>query len=322
MNGEVLCEVWRGRQVESVHLGIVAVVQNGRLVYSRGDVATPVFVRSSLKPFQAWTSLSTGAAEKFKLAPPEIALMCASHDGGPDPVRAAQSILSKIKLSEKFLLCGAHAPSNKESSTALLRSRRAPTSIYNNCSGKHAGMLAACKAAGWPVKDYVRPEHPLQKRNLETVARFTGVSERKIAIGIDGCSAPTFAIPLERFAIAWEAFFSPRANDAGRAIREAMLAHPNLIGNTCAKLIEAGHGQIVCKIGAEGVYGVALPEAGAGIAVKMLDGSSRPLVPLLVAVCKRLGLLRGKAKEAVAALADGVQRNWAGLVTGKLVPKA
>jgi L-asparaginase II len=321
MQGEVLCEVWRGKQVESIHYGMIAVVQNGRLVYSKGDIQSPVYVRSALKPLQAWTALSTGMAEKFGFGPAEIAITCASHEASREQVAAVQSILSKIKLNEKHLLCGAHMPSDKEAAAQLIRAGQKPTALHNNCSGKHAGMLAACKAAGWPTKDYINPAHPLQQRNLQTVARFTGLSERSIPVGIDGCSAPTFAVPLERFAIAWEAFFSPRADERGRAILQAMLSHPPLIGYTCTKLIQAGQGQIVCKIGAEGVYGVAFPEAGAGMAIKNLDGSFRPLVPTIHAVAKHLNLLRGKAKEAVAALADGVQKNWAGRVTGKLVPK-
>ncbi len=321
MDTELLVEVWRANRIESEHHGMLAVVQNGRLVYSKGDVAAPIFARSSVKPFQAWTSLSTGAADRFKFAPHEIAIMCASHEGNREQVAAARSILAKIKLGEKYLLCGAHMPSDKTSIADIIGSGRPPTALYNNCSGKHSGMLAACKAAGWPVKDYVNPGHPLQKRNLETMARFTGVPEKKITVGIDGCSAPTFAVPLDRLAVAFEAFFSPRADENGRRIREAMLAYPHLIGNTCTKLMQAGQGQIVCKIGAEGVYGVALPEAGAGIAIKTADGSFRPLVPLIWAVCKKLGLLRGKAKGAIAELADGVQKNWAGRITGKLVPK-
>jgi L-asparaginase II len=321
MNAEVLCEVYRGGRIESVHHGLLAVVQHGRLVLSKGDVSTPVFARSSVKAFQAYTVLSTGAHEKFGLGSSEIAIMCASHEASASQIGAARSILAKAKIPESNLLCGAHMPQDKETAAELIRAGRRPTAIHNNCSGKHAGMLAACKAAGWPLKGYTDPDHPLQKVNRSTLARFTGVPEKKMAVGVDGCSAPTFALPLERIAIGFEAFFSNRADDRARLVRQAMLSHPSHIGNTCSRLIEAGRGQILCKIGAEGVYGVAFPDADAGLAVKNLDGSFRPLVPVIDAVCKRLKLLRGRAKAAVSELANGVLKNWAGLVTGKLVAR-
>jgi L-asparaginase II len=321
MNGEVLCEVYRGNQIESVHLGLVAVVQNGKLVYSKGDPSTTVYLRSAMKPLQAYTVLATGAHDTFNLAPAEIAIMCASHEASAEQVAAAQGILAKAKIKEDALLCGAHTPQNKETAAALIKGGKKPSAIHNNCSGKHAGMLAACKAAGWPTAKYTAPDHPLQRRNAETLARFTGISEKRLKVGIDGCSAPTFALPLERIAIAFESFFSNRADDRGRLIKTAMASHPHLIGQSCSKLIEAGRGQIFCKIGAEGVYGVAIPDSDVGIAIKNLDGSFRPLVPLIHALCKRLKLVKGKTLDALSNLADGVQRNWAGLVTGKLVPK-
>jgi L-asparaginase II len=321
MRGEPICEVRRGPRVESVHWGILAVVRNGRTVYSRGDPAEPVFVRSSIKPLQAWAALSTGAAEEFGLTPPEIAVMCGSHDGDADQVAAVRSILSKASLSEKNLLCGAHPPASREAADALVRSGRRFSAVHNNCSGKHAGMLAACRAAGWRVRNYVDPGHPLQRRIRQAISRFTGVAENRMAVAVDGCSAPTYALPLERLAVAFEAFFSPRADDRARRIQRAMQDHPSVVGRPCSRLIEAGRGQIFCKIGAEGVYGVALPEAGAAIAIKCLDGSFRPLLPVIHALCARMGLLRGRARRSVAELADGELLNWAGRPVGRLVPK-
>lgn len=321
MQGELLCEIYRGAHVESVHYGLVVVVQNGKTILALGDPATPFFCRSAIKPLQAYTALTTGAHKQFDLTLPEIAILCASHEAGPEQLAAVQSILAKARIKEEALLCGAHTPQNKETAAALIRTGKKPSALHNNCSGKHAGMLAACKAAGWPAANYIAPDHPLQKRNAETLARFTGFSERRMKVAVDGCSAPTFALPLERLAIAFESFFSSRADDLGRTIKDAMRENPAMIGQTCTKLIQAGQGQIYAKIGAEGVYGVALPDADVGIAVKNLDGSFRPLVPVIHAICKRLKLLKGKTLDALAEIADGAQRNWAGLLTGKLVPK-
>jgi L-asparaginase II len=308
----IVAEILRGGRIESVHHGVVAVTRGGKPALRRGDVSRPVFLRSCAKPIQALAVIESGAPERFGLSEAEIALISSSHDGTGAQRAAASSILSKAGLSEADLRCGAHPPTDKEARAGLAREGREPTQIYSNCSGKHAGMLAACKARGWPIEGYLDPAHPLQRANLQAVRRLTGA--RRIPVAIDGCSAPTFAAPLWRLALAYERLFAGR-DPAGARVARAILSNPDMMSGLISPLLRAG---IVAKEGAEGVLAAAIPGEGIGIAVKILDGSFRPLLPLVAAICRRLRRPTGDAGRAVAALANGVQTNFRGIVTGEL----
>jgi len=306
---EILFEVWRGNVLESAHTGRYAVVRGGKVVGRSGNVDAITFLRSCAKPFQAVTVLESGAVDKYGLAPDEVAVICGSHYGEDVHVRAASSILRKAGLRPSHLQCGAHAPLSVEASRRLARAGKGPTALHNNCSGKHAGMVAAAKAMGAPVATYLDPAHPLQRANRRTVARFAGVRESAMKLATDGCSAPTFGLPLTAIA---RAFAALGADPTGREVAAAMSHHPHMIGHPCEELMKAAPGALVGKVGAEGVYGACVPGRGLGFAVKIDDGSTRPLLAVVVALLGRFAALR------LDALVKTELKNHAGRTVGRL----
>ena len=311
---EVRCEFRRGGRVEAVHRAAVAVVEGTRTIFRRGPVDDPVWLRSCAKPFQTLTVAETGAVERFGFGAPELSVMSGSHGGDAAALRAVRAILKKAGLRSSALRCGAHPPVSAVGLRALHRSGRLPAPLHNNCSGKHAGMLAAARHLGAPLGSYLDPDHPLQRANLRTVARFTGVSPRKIPLGVDGCGAPTYRVPLRSMARAMAGFCG--GDGPRRWIREAMMRHPAFVGPPCAVFMPAAPGRIVTKVGAEGLYvcGIVGPEAG--IAAKILDGNHRATLYLMVAVIRKLGLLSGGDLRRLARVADPVLRNHAGRIVG------
>ncbi len=304
-------EYTRGGRVESVHSVSVAVVAGAKAIFVRGETARPVFMRSCAKPFQSWTVVESGAADAFGFTPRELAIMSGSHGGEAEQVGAARSILRKAGLSPAALRCGIHPPTSPKALKALYRARQGPDVLHNNCSGKHSGMLSATKHLGARLETYLDPAHPLQKRNLATVARFSGLPPGKIGLGTDGCSAPTFALPLRAMARAVALFVSEEGS--ARRVREAMMAHPSMVGRPCVNLMSAAPGRILAKGGAEGVYLLGLPGKGIGLALKVEDGSARPWVPVLAAILGRLGLLAEVRKTAETSIC-----NHAGLEVGEV----
>ena len=180
--------VRRGGIVESVHrVHAVVVDGSGRRIASVGNPEYPVFYRSAAKPFQAVPLVEDGIVERFGLTMPELALCCASHSSEPQHIETARSILEKASLKEEDLECGPHLPFNEEAAAELLRSGQTPTPIHNNCSGKHAGMLALARANGWPTRGYIGRDHPVQQRMIKEVVRWTGLAEAEIGLAQDGC---------------------------------------------------------------------------------------------------------------------------------------
>jgi L-asparaginase II len=311
-----ICEVRRGGRVESVHRVSVAAWEGGKVRLAWGDVRTPVYMRSSAKPFQAYGVVACGAADAYGLAAPELSILCGSHGGEPEQVRAAAAILRKARLGPDALRCGTHPPSSPRALRALQASRREPTVLHNNCSGKHAGMVAAAKHLGAPLATYLDPRHPVQRRNLETVAAFSSVAARRIPLGVDGCSAPTFALPLAAMARMIAGFCGD--DPVARRLREAMMSHPSMVGRPCAQIMAAAPGRLLGKVGAEGVYVLAAVERRAGLALKVEDGNFRAIVPVLCAALRKLGWLSRTDQAALEKVSDPVLRNHAGLVVGEL----
>ena len=312
----IFCEFRRAGRIEAVHRVSAAAAEGDRVLLSCGDTDIPVFLRSCAKPFQALAVVESGAAEAFGLTGPERAVVCGSHSGERIHVEAVRSILRKAGLTPAALRCGVHPPISNRGMEELYGAGGRPSALHNNCSGKHAGMLAAARHPGLAVRAYLDPGHPVQRLNLANVARFSGIPERRIPVGIDGCSAPTFALSLKAMARAIAGF--SLAGGAAAVIREAMIRHPRMVGRFCADLMIAGRGKIIAKGGAEGVYLLGLPGRGAGIALKVADGSSRPWPHVLAALLRRLGWLDAGTLARVERLADPVLRNHAGRVVGEV----
>jgi L-asparaginase II len=320
-----LAAITRGGVVESVHVGSVAVVdRHGRLLYAAGDPQALTFTRSALKPFQALPFVAGGGVERFGYTSPQVALLCASHSGEPRHVAAVADMLSRAGNTADDLQCGAHAPTYFE-----LRGELPPPPPYSplthNCSGKHSGMLAYCVQCGLAKGDYLAFEHPLQQAIRQAVARFTATPEDQLVAGVDGCSAPNYAVPLARLAQAFARLATTEVDaDYGRSpkvLADAMIAHPEMVSgerrNDLA-LMRAGRGDWVTKVGAEGVQAVGIRSRGWGVAIKVADGNPRGLHPATVAVLDQLELLDATTTAELAGWAHPPVRNHRGTVTGDI----
>lgn len=330
----VLARVLRGGRLESLHRGDVAVVdEDGRVLASSGDPSRRVFLRSAAKPFQAMPFLEAEGARAFRLGAEEIALMCASHSGEPRHVRVARRLLARGGFTEKDLACGPQLPSDARSVRALLSRGERPTRIHNNCSGKHAGLLLACRLFGFSPAGYERPNHPVQRKILACLSNFSGVSAARIPTGVDGCSLPAFFLPLSALARAYANLPASRrgAEGAGsraarRLVLAAMTRHPGMVAGRAeftTDFITAGKGRWIGKEGAEGVYAIALAprragEKGIGIAFKIEDGSARARAAVALDILDRLGRLPASARRRIAPYIGPLIKNARGDEVGRV----
>ncbi len=323
----------RAGAAESWHLGAAAVVRpDGRPVARVGDPRTATFVRSAAKPFQAMALLAAGGEEAYGLDDADVALTCASHGGRPEHVERAAALLEREGLDIGDLLCGAHPPMDEEAARVLREAGRDPTPLHNNCSGKHAGMLLACRRLGLPTADYVNPGHPLQKRNLECLARFCRIDPSAVEVAVDGCSVPTYRLPLASIALGYAALahpdgaqhLAPEDRVRGRRIIDAMAAAPEMVagaGRFTTRLIEVTGGRVVGKEGAEGFYGVAVRGPAAfGLALKVADGADRCRDGVVLELLRLLGALSGEEVGNLEAYYRPERRNHRGIVVGRLEP--
>ncbi len=291
-----LVRVYRSGFHEGSHYGSVVVTgPTGTVLHQRGDVQSPVFPRSSNKPFQAVAMLLAGA----DLAGADLALAAASHSGEPMHVERVRAMLDRIGLTEDDLGCPTALPMDEAARADVLAAGGHPGRLYMNCSGKHAGMLAACVAAGWPIEDYLSPDHPLQRGVAAVVARLS--DETPAAVGIDGCGAPLYAIPLEALARAFGRVAAAQDGTPERRVADAMRAHPEMVGGTGRDdtLLMRAHRNLLVKGGAEGVHCAAL-EDGRCVAVKITDGGDRARMPVLVGGLRTLGLASAQIDEMAA----------------------
>ncbi len=327
MEPPVAVEVWRGARIESRHsVHVCVATPEGALVHVLGDVATPVYPRSSLKPFQALTLVESGAADAFRLGEAEIALGCASHNGEPMHVERVERWLAALGLGVDALACGGQLPGHPPAAAALLRAGQEPRRSHDNCSGKHTAMLTAARHLGLPVEGYTDPAHPLQARIATAVAELAGLAALP-APGIDGCSAPIWPMPLSALATATARLAAPAGLDPGRAaaltrIAAAMRRHPELVAGTgrCCTLLMQALPEVTVKTGAEGVFIAALHRPGLGVALKVVDGATRAAEVALLACLRALGVLPTEPGEVLRRLAEPAILSRRGEVVGRVAP--
>ena len=330
MSNPVLVEVLRGALVESRHRGAVAVVDAaGKTMLALGDVERPVYPRSAVKALQALPLVETGAADRYGLGPEELALACASHSGEPGHVATATRMLKLAGLDTGALKCGAHWPIHQPSAQALARDGGTAGAVHNNCSGKHAGFLCVACALDADRGHYVEPSHPVQRLVKSTLESLTGTVLSQDVCATDGCSVPTWAMPLLALARGFARFGTGVGLTADRAkaatrLRAACAAHPWHVAGTgrfCTEVMQRLGERAFVKTGAEGVYCAALPKQGIGIAVKCDDGSGRAAEVMLAAMLVRFL----PASIDTLALEQHVRpnlRNWNGIAIGSLRPVA
>jgi L-asparaginase II len=329
----VVARVLRGGRIESVHRARVAVCdERGRRVAGCGDPDSAIYLRSAAKPFQVLPLLEAGGIAAYRLGSDEIGVMCASHGGEPGHLRVVSRLLARGGFTARDLTCGAHLPMHEPTARALIARGRRPTALHNNCSGKHAGLLLACRLLGLPPSGYERAEHPLQIRIRARLAEFTAVAAASIGTAVDGCGLPVFFLPLAGLATAYARLAAkalpgegPSQRAARRAVWRAFCESPWMIAGTgryTTEFLEAGEGRWIGKEGAEGVYAVAIrpgPDGRAlGVAWKIEDGSIRARDAVGLSVLAALGALPAAARRRLAPHVSPPIHNAVGAVVGAI----
>jgi len=330
----ILVEALRGGIVESAHRGAVAVVDSSGALHSQwGDIDHPIFPRSAVKVLQALPLVASGAAERLQLSDEELALACASHNGERVHAVTAARMLAKAGVDAHALECGAHWPYLDTASRALAAENETPTALHNNCSGKHAGfvclgcMMAQGRDVAAFVRGYVKPEHPVMREVSAALQATTGCDLAKAPRGTDGCSIPTYAIPLRHLAQAFAKVgtghgLNPDHALAARTLRAAVARAPYMVagrGRFDTRVMERLGERVFCKVGAEGVYCAALPELGLGVALKMEDGNTaRACEVVMAALIERLLPLSDDDAAFMRGLSDVTLSNWNGIEVGRL----
>jgi len=312
--------------VESRHRGAAAVADaEGATVLAVGDVERPVYPRSAVKALQALRLVETGAADRYGFGDEELALACASHSGEAAHVAGVERMLAKTGLDATALACGAHWPINQAAAFALAQ-KGAPSALHNNCSGKHAGFLCLVCAMGVDHRGYWRPEHPVQREVRAVLEDLTGAALTEDRRAIDGCSVPTWAIPLQNLAHAFAKFGSGHGLTTERATAAARLRaacaqkpwHVAGTGRFCTEIMKLFGARVFVKTGAEGVFCGALPEQGLGIAVKCDDGAGRASEAIMAALIARFLPVEAAERAVLARFVRPVLRNWNGFEVGAL----
>ena len=348
MPAQPIFETTRGQIVESVHYGSIAVVDSdGKLIASCGDPQTVAFLRSSAKPFQVLPFVERGGMEHFGFTQKELSLSCASHEGSDMHVQAVVTLQKKIGIEENNLMCGTHLPGDVDELKRLIIGNIHPRTNHNNCSGKHTAMLAHAKMRGLPLENYLSLEHPVQKDILATFSEMCRIPLNDVQLGIDGCSAPNFAIPLYNAALGMARYCDPhelseiRATACGK-VTAAMCAFPEMVsgfGEFDEQLMKVGGGKIVCKRGAEGYQIVGLKPGvlgagspGIGITLKVSDGdasrmddelhfSNRVRPAVILEILRQLSALSTEQMQALASFGPEKSiSNHRAIVTGKSYP--
>jgi len=316
--------VGRGSVVESTHqVHVVVARADGEVVRSWGDGGRMTLLRSVAKPFQAVPLVEDGVMQRFGLTDEELALACSSHNAENVHIATARGMLAKIGLDQGELVCGPHPPLLPARGAELRDAGLADAPVTSNCSGKHAGMLALAAFHGWPRRGYEHPEHPVQRRMVAEVARWTGIDADEMILETDGCGVPCFGVPLEALGRAVARFSGAVAegSEGPGAVADAMVSHPFLVAGTgrlCTALMSVAAGSLFGKVGAEGVYVVGAPDAGLGVAVKVEDGAWRAAPPAVLSVLQALGLLDDDQWKALEAYHSPWVVNTVGDRVGRL----
>ncbi len=319
--------VWRGAIAESRHRIEAAVSDpDGRLLAATSVPRLVTTFRSAAKPFQLLPLVERGHADRWGFGEEDLAVMAASHTGSPYHLGLVAGILRRIGLAERDLACGYHDPVDPASLDYVRNHPESRSALYNNCSGKHAGMLALALAEGWPTAGYQHPDHPVQQLMRRSVAESCGLAAGDLLVAVDGCSVSVFALPLGAMARGYARLAAAADDGDARAralarIRRAMLRYPRAVsgpGRLSSELTEKSGGRVLAKGGAEGLKCLALPERGLGVALKCEDGQARALGPAVVAVLERLGALDAERLSTLAEWREPVMRNVAGIEVGTL----
>lgn len=327
MTNPVTVEVTRGARVESRHRGaVIAVDGDGKVVFSLGDVEAPTFPRSACKAMQALPLVESGAADAYGFGDKELALACSSHNGEDEHVAVAASMLARAGRDVETLECGGHWSSSQKVLIHQARTMEKPTALHNNCSGKHSGFVCTCVHQGVDPKGYIGYDHPLQREIRATMESLTGAVLGHDNCGTDGCSIPTYAVPLKGLAHGFARMatgngLEPLRAKASRRLFDACMAEPFYVAGTgrfCTKLMQLEPGRIFAKTGAEGVFCAAIPDQGISIAVKCDDGHARAAESMVAAALARFFDKDSAIGVGLTDLATSSMHNWNGIHVGDI----
>jgi len=330
MNQPFRVSVHRGGFWESEHLVDAVVLDGaGAVVAQWGDPHKLIFTRSASKFLQALLMVHSGAAKGHALSLRELSLACASHHGEIMHTSTVAAWLQKLDLSESNLVCGAHEPYHDGTRRQLIREGQGPSRLHNNCSGKHSGLLTACKWLGFATADYQAYGHPLQVQLRDLLTTLTSVPHDKLPWGIDGCGIPNYALPLAGFADGLRVFLPDvkgelaRYRESAATLRHALESFPEMISGSqglCSRVIQYSRGQVLAKVGAEGVYAGILPHSGLVFALKAHDGSERAASAAMLTFAKKYA--QGAFSESQQIELEGLipvrLKNWAGESVGEI----
>lgn len=290
MKNNLLLQIKRANLIEKTHFGFICIVnKNEKIISQVGNSKTPFFLRSCAKPFQALPIIKSGTYEKFNFNLQELAIFCASHVASDEHLKIVKNIFNKINLTEENLKCGIHAPFDKETKNYLFKNNLKPSQIHNNCSGKHAGMLAVCLNNKWDINSYTNPDHPLQEEILTIIQKYCNV--KKIEHAIDSCSLPTYGMPLYKMGAGFLKLF---LSDEAKLIKQAFIKNPVLIGGKeklDSLIMQASQGRLIAKLGAEGCIIIINLEEEKALVIKILDGDMSARSIVSIEALKQLGWL-------------------------------
>ncbi|MCX5894780.1 MAG: asparaginase [Proteobacteria bacterium] len=309
---EILVEVKRGSRTESVHRGSIVIVSiAGEVTHCMGNPEAEISMRSCAKPIQAIPVIESGAADHFAFSDRELALFCGSVSGQNFHVEAVRSVLKKIGLTEGALLCGVHLPSHRATAKDMQQRGIKPSTVHNNCAGKHAAMLALCVYHKWQTENYLPLEHPVQQLILSKLAAMAQIEKTRVHAAVDGCGVPVFFIPLRNLAFSYARFSQPfhkkelELSSSQMVIKRLMQAaceFPEMIAGDeriCTDIMRTVGKSVFAKTGAEGGYALTLFDKGVGVAVKIEDGNPRAIGPVIIEVLNQLGILSPGQNEAL-----------------------
>jgi len=325
---EIVAKVYRGKREESVHYGSIAVVnEKGKLTHYLGDPEFFTFARSSPKPFQLLATITSGAADKYGFTPKQLSIMCGSHIGSDEHREVVLSNLKAAGNSEENLKCGCHVPLYMQATGEFPQHNEHRDQVRHNCSGKHSGFLALARFLNDDIAEYLSPNSKTQQMVLEAVAGMYEYPKEKIVIGIDGCSAPNFGLPIIHTAIAFKklALAEGKDEDETKAlirIRDAMMQYPVMFsgeGRFDLALMRTFPGNIVCKGGAEAIQGIGFKNQRIGIVAKIHDGNQRALYPVVIEILRQLGILeKPEQAEHLKSFHSAEIRNAKNILTGSV----
>ncbi len=327
---EPLAVVTRNEYIESVHYGYICVVDaSGKEIYSLGDPNTKMFFRSSAKPIQTLPLIQSGASDAFGLSAKELAVACSSHSGQKFHQLAVKEMLHRLGLDEAYLHCGLMSPYNEEENKRLTGEGQSPSVLHCSCSGKHAAMLVLSKFRGYSLENYEKIAHPVQQELLNTISDFAEEDPGTIPLGIDGCGAPIYLLPIKKIALSYAKLIraSLDGNDpyhkSCKAVYEAMVHHPEMVAGDyefCTELMQVANGKLIGKVGCEAVYCLGIKNSELGICIKIVDGNERAVYPVVIRLLQELKILTEAECAQLSRWVSPVIKNNLNEPIGRIVP--